>query len=1111
MDEMGLTAVPQPRPPPRRRRLTQTEREQRDRERAEEKARRAAARQEAREQKAREKAEKAAARQAAKEQKEQDKIRRALERQEQKTANAAKARERARLRYQIQKLVAGKTAQLNLPVAKLNMIDVLTILQKFPSARFLIHVGGVYFTISPENIQNLLHRFRQLRTKEVVTGTEVDKYGNVYEITAQEEDDDATWDLNLTIAATGKGKRSAGGFFKYINLTCFDLTRYGIYQEEADIETDENCLFVALCHGGFPEEQRGNLRYLLKTRDIPEYKLKEVCAHFGIKIRLSKAGRTIIYGETGETYNIGLLDDHYFINDTCNVTTYAVDNYQDIKDLPDPHRIYSKEGNKYKRRDKFPPSFRIIQKLLESKFIRPIKYCDEIMKTPFHAKFKKRKGIVLDSISESNFEKPKEKKPRKEMTALRYFFDFETDTTCKNDDGSNANHRSYGVSVYHSETEHKWFEGNRHVYDALDWICRSAKKHADGFLGTEYKIILLAHNLTYDLRFLMDHVMLKSILQKGSRTLTAQAWYQHNGDKVDFQLKDTACMIQMKLSQFGSCFQLPTEKEVMPYKLYTETNIQRRFCTIAEAHRVFDEADQGEDKEQFSQNLDKLGLRREDDTFDIMEYAKYYCLKDTEVLAKGYHIFREWMFEALDIDIDNQVTISSVSRTYLQKRGCFEGVENLGGITREFHQQFVVGGRVMTRENKKVHAKRNISDYDAVSLYPSAMARMPGFLKGKPKLLQPEQLNKEFLDTTDGYFIHARITHVGKRRVFPLMSEFAENGTRSFDNDVQEIYVDKTAFEDLIEFQDISYEILDGCYYDEGRNPKIGEVMRELFELRKQKKREGNPIETVYKLIMNSGYGFTLMKAPEHDLQVKCRDEAETYIGRNYAHIHSIVEIGANKLAVKTHKCIDDHYVPVHAGVEVLSWSKRIMNEAMCLAEDNDIPIFYQDTDSMHLPEEDVPKLEELFEAKYGRTLRGKDLGQFHPDFEFMDMKGGKLKGFDNIRSTEGIFVGKKAYLDILEAERDGKTYQNLHIRCKGTPTCTLEWTAHSGKTWDAPGRVEAVRDLYMKLLNSESVEFDLTQDGRKVVFDTQRNFTVRTRDKFTRNVSFKNSEILHF
>jgi hypothetical protein len=264
---------------------------------------------------------------------------------------------------------------------------------------------------------------------------------------------------------------------------------------------------------------------------------------------------------------------------------------------------------------------------------------------------------------------------------------------------------------------------------------------------------------------------------------------------------------------------------------------------------------------------------------------------------------------------------------------------------------------------------------------------------------------------------------------------------------------------------------------------------------------------------MNSGYGFTIMKAPEYDLQIKSayRDldengeekpsEADTYISRNYGAIHSIVEIGTNKTLVKTHKSILEHYVPLHCGIEVLSWSKRIMNEVMCLAEDIDIPIFYQDTDSMHLPEEDVPKLETAFMEKYGRQLNGKDLGQFHPDFE--------MDAHKNIRSVEGIFVGKKCYLDVLEGEKDGELNQSLHVRMKGVPTSTVKWTAK--RKYPELDEVQAVTKLYTEMLRGQEFQFDLTQHGTRTCFDSMRDFTVKSRDKFDRNIKFKNPDVLYF
>ena len=189
------------------------------------------------------------------------------------------------------------------------------------------------------------------------------------------------------------------------------------------------------------------------------------------------------------------------------------------------------------------------------------------------------------------------------------------------------------------------------------------------------------------------------------------------------------------------------------------------------------------------------------------------------------------------------------------------------------------------------------------------------------------------------------------------------------------------------------------------------------------------------------------------------------------------------------------------------------MNEVMCLAEDLGIDIYYEDTDSMHLPEEDVPRLEKAFQEKYGRTLRGKGLGQFHPDFSFSDMKGKEMKEYDDVHSVELIALGKKAYLDVLEAthKETGEVKQSLHIRMKGVPSDSLEYAVHNSKEWHSKSRIDSVRGLYLRLLAGKSQEFDLTNDGLRTCFDSNRNFTVKSRDKFTRNLQFPKEELLQF
>ena len=88
------------------------------------------------------------------------------------------------------------------------------------------------------------------------------------------------------------------------------------------------------------------------------------------------------------------------------------------------------------------------------------------------------------------------------------------------------------------------------------------------------------------------------------------------------------------------------------------------------------------------------------------------------------------------------------------------------------------------------------------------------------------------------------------------------------------------------------------------------------------------------------------------------------------------------KYKVKLEKGINEHFNNAHCGVEVLAMSKRIMNEVMCLAEDNHLDIYYQDTDSMHIKQKDIDVLATKFCEIYDRELIGKSMGQFHTDFD---------------------------------------------------------------------------------------------------------------------------------
>ena len=84
---------------------------------------------------------------------------------------------------------------------------------------------------------------------------------------------------------------------------------------------------------------------------------------------------------------------------------------------------------------------------------------------------------------------------------------------------------------------------------------------------------------------------------------------------------------------------------------------------------------------------------------------------------------------------------------------------------------------------------------------------------------------------------------MGQQRHFPLISKYNKNGVRMFSNDLvgETVFIDKTALEDAIEFQSIDFDVIDGYYFNEGRNDKVKEVIKHLYGLRRNLEKRKEP------------------------------------------------------------------------------------------------------------------------------------------------------------------------------------------------------------------------------------------------------------------------------
>ena len=227
-------------------------------------------------------------------------------------------------------------------------------------------------------------------------------------------------------------------------------------------------------------------------------------------------------------------------------------------------------------------------------------------------------------------------------------------------------------------------------------------------------------------------------LLKSDRFLQIKETYYNpiRKNKINIIVKDSYKLIPMALREFGKCFKLGVNKEVMPYGVYTYENVEMGVCRIQSALDILKD----DDKQQFLDNIEKwdgiLGNGMNDKMFDLIKYSSIYCKMGCKVLMDGYEVLRHWMLEHTELDVDNYITIQSMASSFMLKSGWYDNVYQISGVIQQFISRCVVGGRVMTNSNKQYHVRKMIADFDACSLYPSAMYFMLGFLMGLPNVLK---------------------------------------------------------------------------------------------------------------------------------------------------------------------------------------------------------------------------------------------------------------------------------------------------------------------------------------------------------------------------------------
>ena len=898
-----------------------------------------------------------------------------------------------------------------------------------------------------------------------------------------------------------------GRFFRYLNTTDINLEKYQIISKDSDMEIlNDHCFTYTLKQHGVSEELINRVKTTFqsgssfsknninKVCDMIEKNINLKCYDKKNKLRTEKYGKKYT-----ETLEIVLYKEHYFINEQTEYSKYSSLNYQEIKDKKDYHEIYEKAENYYNRSKKKYKvnSLTLVKNLLETgNFIKD----HHIIKSRPEAQKLNYKEETLKLIEqEQEYYNFKEKGDDKKT--IRYFADIETDVNSG---------KHIPILIRFTKTGDNIDDGFTYERQQNDNDHTLYNRFMNSLVNKTYgydKVIVYFHNLKYDY-----HTLKKFIFHMGAPCEKDGQFYSVKilFKKRLFEFKDSAKLAQMPLRDFQKSFQLPEDlnkKEAIAYRYYTIYNMQDLVVNVKDYEKFLKD----NEKETFMKSLKEnpdFRYNKENQTFNPIAYYKYYLKYDTFIMMKGLEKFEQIINDIIKglnetfnknytVSMFDYLTISSLTHAIMGMYGAYDDVFEMSGNLREFCGNFVTGGRVqVNQEYVKKLIEEKLADYDGVSLYPSSINRLCkefGLPKGKAKQIQTK--DKKELDKFDYYMVKIKINKINKFQQLPMVSYKDKNGSLKYVNEIDEpitAYVDMITLADWIEFQEIEYEILEGVYYNEGYNKTMGIIIEHLFKERlKHKKAKNQAMQLILKLMMNASYGKTITKKTMKKKTVVNQNLKEAYINNNFQTIISWDEV-SDVQTIVTQNANDNSYNMAHVGVFILSMSKRIMNEVFNTANKLGCPLYYTDTDSIHCNYDDVVKIEEQFRKDYNRELTGKNLGQFHIDF---NLDGAASE----IYSKSAIFLGKKCYIDKLESkDKNGNIITGYHYRMKGVNVQGIEHCADTYFKGD-------VFEVYKHLSKGDEQEFILNPKGKKPSFEYLKTGGIRTRpdDTFRRTLKF--------
>ena len=332
-----------------------------------------------------------------------------------------------------------------------------------------------------------------------------------------------------------------------------------------------------------------------------------------------------------------------------------------------------------------------------------------------------------------------------------------------------------------------------------------------------------------------------------------------------------------------------------------------------------------------------------------------------------------------DINFFSYDTLSQIGDELMHKYNCYQDVPQLAGKPAVFIKQCAPKVCLQTAFKQPQNISGNLVQIDKNGSYSATYTQFSGIPKGTPKVITnftPEQY--------DYYYILININSYSCKHNedrFPLLLNTGE------------LFVDKNMFDFITEHYNIDYTFISGYYFNNGFNNNIRTLANDLYNLRLQLKANNSRIESVIKSILSLLWGKAQINRSIIKQVPVNKNKLDDFTNYNHNFIYKSEQLNNDTTMCSLLKPVTLHYTRPQFATNVLSHARTTLNNIFYYAADNNIPIYYSNTDSLVLDKHNLTKL---------NVSIGKQLGQFKVER-------------DNI--THIIYLTAKKYLQVTEQD----------------------------------------------------------------------------------------------